>query len=643
MTASALPATARAWIALAIALAVTSAVYAPGLNGGFVYDDSAFIVGNVAVHVADSKLGSWTAAAFSFPGGAHQGRWLGMLTFAANYAAGGLDPRGYKLVNLCIHLLNGVLLFLMLRELFAWRDDQRDSEASIVDPHLAAAMIAALWMVLPINLTGVLYVAQRLEALSTTFVLLGLWLYLRARREHWRTGKGGRSMWASLVLCTGAGMLVKESAILLPLYAACTEWALGRGKTATGSWSRPTLWLYAFVLLLPAAIGTAWLLSWVFGPLAYARPFGTGARLLTEARVLVEYIVWTLAPSLDSLTLYHDDIAVSRSLFDPWTTAASIAALAALVIGALVSRVRRPLFSIGVLWFFCGHLLTATIIPLLLAFEHRNYFPSAGLLVACASLLALDQDSRRVSLRTQTLVFFAVAAFYGLTTWMRAQEWSDPARLSISEAAKRPSSPLAQYDKAATLLATVSPEGLPKAREEAMRVLDQARHLDGAGISFEQALIELSIEAGRSADPDWYEAILRKLRRSPPSLQDTRALQYLNECFAKRACKPNPAFLDEAYAAAMRAAQPSALLYYVHSQYAAYLKNDYERAASDLRQTIAMAPFDANAREALVTILLQSGKPAEARAEVDRMRRANSWGIFDNALHDVEKSMQSVK
>ena len=44
-------------------------------------------------------------------------RPLASLTFAANYLAGGMDPFGWKLVNLVIHLLNGLLVYLVTRAL----------------------------------------------------------------------------------------------------------------------------------------------------------------------------------------------------------------------------------------------------------------------------------------------------------------------------------------------------------------------------------------------------------------------------------------------------------------------------------------------------------------------------------------------
>ncbi len=354
---------------LALASAVTCLCYAAGLSGGFIYDDFSFIVENDDLHVATLHLSDWARAATSFPA-AHQGRWLTMLTFAANYyLSGDIDPFSLKLTNLAIHLVNGLLLFLSLRTLFAILTTENSARGT-ADESLSrergewiALGITAAWLLLPINLTGVLYVAQRLESLSNTFVFLGLWLYFRSRLRLAEEGRGITGMAIALVSCTGIGLLAKESAVLLPLYAACAEFALGSTRRAYPR-RGPILRLYAGLLAAPLIAGLYWLSSWIGSSSTYERSFTTTQRLLTEARVLVDYIQWCLLPLPHSLSMYHDDIGLSRSLTSPPTTLLCLLGLAALLGIALTQRRRRPLFCLGVLWFFAGHALTATIIPL---------------------------------------------------------------------------------------------------------------------------------------------------------------------------------------------------------------------------------------------------------------------------------------
>jgi hypothetical protein len=626
------------WVLLAAASGITALAYLPGLSGGFVYDDMSFIVNNAAVQVSSNDIRDWVLAAFSFPGGNHQGRWLGMLTFAANFHFGGLDPFWFKLTNLCIHLLNGCLVFLVLRGLFALR--RECASAGSLPTHfnevLASAAIATLWLVLPINLTAVLYAAQRLESLSTTFVLLGLAWYVRARLGFWRGERGATGLWLSLLLCSAVGALVKESAAMLPLYAACVELTITLGRNRDGAKSRSVYALYAVLLVVPLVAGLYWLGTWITGSETYARSFTTGQRILSETRVLVDYVQWSLIPNLDSLSLYHDDIAISRSLFDPPSTAASIAAWIALAAIALWQRNRRPLFTLGVAWFFCGHLLTATVIPLLLAFEHRNYFSSLGLLLACASLIALEGGVRAARIRWS--VFAALMTFYTFTTWMRAKEWSDPLRFALSEASKRPDSPTAQYEQAVAMVEAGTLNGRPLV-EDALVVLQDNENLPGSSILYEAALIGLNSQMKRPVDPAWWDSLFEKLKSQPPSISDAASLDHLNECFNEKTCQDDVGLLAKAYAIAMAYPSPSAYLLSAHAQFAWHLQGDSELAEREFRAAVARAPRDPQARRHLVSLLIATGRFEQARVEIEAIRKINFLGMYDKLIDGLTGSL----
>ncbi|MGH7487945.1 MAG: hypothetical protein ACREMY_20445 [bacterium] len=110
---------------LAAALAMTALVYWPGLTGGYVFDDFPNIVDNAAIHVTHSTLANWANAAWSSPSSSFR-RPLASLTFALNWFFSRGNPGPMKVTNLGIHLLNGVLLYFMLRELLrAWNLRQR--------------------------------------------------------------------------------------------------------------------------------------------------------------------------------------------------------------------------------------------------------------------------------------------------------------------------------------------------------------------------------------------------------------------------------------------------------------------------------------------------------------------------------------
>ncbi|HTN61847.1 MAG TPA: hypothetical protein VL147_09860, partial [Devosia sp.] len=112
---------------------------------------------------------------------------MASLSFAANYLATGLDPYWMKLTNLVIHLLNGLLVFLLARALLVAASKSIAAEAAPTEvasrTGVTAALIAGAWMLLPINLTAVVYVVQRMESMANLFVLLGLIGYMAGRRR----------------------------------------------------------------------------------------------------------------------------------------------------------------------------------------------------------------------------------------------------------------------------------------------------------------------------------------------------------------------------------------------------------------------------------------------------------------------------
>lgn len=80
--------------------------------------------------------------------------------------------------------------------------------------------------------------------------------------------------------------------------------------------------------------------------------------------------------------LYTDDFSISSSLFDPISTLWSLLALIALSAGAIALRKRAPTVFAGWLFFLVAHAVESSILPLEMYYEHRNYLPSFGLLLA---------------------------------------------------------------------------------------------------------------------------------------------------------------------------------------------------------------------------------------------------------------------
>lgn len=632
-------------LVLAAALVLTALVYWPGLSGGYVFDDFPNIVDNAGVHVTQSTWANWANAAWSSPSSELK-RPLATLTFAVNWYFSGSNPWPMKAVNLGIHLLNGLLLYFMLRELLhAWGVRRGAQDIEEAAAHRLALLIAAAWLLLPINLMAVLYVVQRMESLCQVFILAGLWGYLRGRRRMLTAedalGERAGFVQATLgiVLGTAIGVLSKESAALLPAYAFLVECTLLGFASAGKSCDRRMLWLYAFVLFLPAALGLTWLLPGVLSPAAWdGRSFTLGERLLTEARVLVKYLRWTIFPDPISLSLYHDEMPPSTGLFRPWTTLPAILFLAALFGFAVWLRKRRPLISLGILWFFAGQLLTATVIPLELVYEHRNYFPSIGVLLAIFPIVLGLRRIIALPIIRGALVAVLLMWCAGVT-YLRAQDWSNPLRLALAEANRHPDSARANYEAGRLLIITSDYEPGP-ALEKSKFYLQRAGSIPGSSALPEQALIMIATHEGEAEDSAVWKEMIAKLRNQPTTQEDISALMSLTQCRQKGDCHFDVGPLQQAFLAALSRPSPIARLYAAYADFASELLHDDALAIQAMQQAVEKAPSEPAYRIQLTHWLAIHAMTGEAVRQIDALRRMDSLGRLNAQIATLEQQAE---
>ncbi|MBX9607896.1 MAG: hypothetical protein K2Y51_16845, partial [Gammaproteobacteria bacterium] len=190
-------------------------VYLPGLPGDFAFDDYHAIVNNAALDLPRLDVDALLDAALSAQYTGPLSRPLAMLSFAANRTLFGPDALSFKLVNIAVHGLNAVLVYLVLARLLP-----------ALAPRAPAGLplaLAALWAAHPLNLTAVLYVVQRMTSLSATFVLLTLWLYLGARQRQCAGQAPPWVAWLAVAAAGTAAVLVKETALCLPLWFLLLE------------------------------------------------------------------------------------------------------------------------------------------------------------------------------------------------------------------------------------------------------------------------------------------------------------------------------------------------------------------------------------------------------------------------------------
>jgi hypothetical protein len=629
-----------AWWLLFAAMVVTVLVYWPSLHGGYIFDDSVYFVENIDVHVTTLHLEDWVKAALQ-QAGTNQFRALSMLSFAANYYFTGLDPFWPKLTNLLIHLVNGLLLFLLLREAFRLREMAEPRVSNTVRTDLLAAFIASAWLLLPINFTGVAYVAQRMESLANIFVFLGLLWYLRLRQQVFSGHGGGMMLFLGMLGCMALGFSAKETGAMLPLYTVCAEFAITRFRNVDGKFSRPAIWSHAILLGLPLIAGLAWLTPRLSADMSHFRTFTVAERLLTEPRVLMHYIGWSLLPDINALTFYHDDIRASRDLFDPPMTFVAILALLALLSFALWRRKSMPIFCLGVLWFFAGHALTATVIMLELVFEHRNYFASSGLLLAMASLLAMEPGLRMSPVKIAIAVaFLSTCAF---TTFLRSEEWSHPLRLAYAEAVKRPESPRAQYELARTLIIVAGKNEDSPLLKKSTEILERTAMQPDSGITSLQALIFINRRDPQKIDPRWWQAITEKLHASTPDSGDIGAVIFLFKCQERGDCPQQTPEMLSVFTSALEATGGNVNLLSAYADFALKALGDTELAERMSREAVATNPVVPTYRANLIKILMNIGKLDDAQTEIEKLSILNHAGSLNSLISGLQAQLMQAR
>ena len=722
------------WLLLAIAVIATAAMYWPGVTGGWVFDDYPNIVDNAAIHITQghSTLVAWVNSALSSPSSFLR-RPLASLTFSMNWYFGGGDPWPFKVTNIVIHLINGVLVFVMLRALLrllvlrntsprAARDPlpaeegdgssgtrlspppsigrgtEGDGSPAIDDAAATrlAVLVSAAWMLLPINLMAVLYVVQRMESLCQIFVLAGLWAYLHGRwmmltaNDARRDRRGFALAVSGIVLGTLLGLTSKETAVLLPVFAFLAEWVVlrfapnteplslrerGRGEGtdtrhvanhrqgAIAPVAEPSpapsghplpkgegkigsdrrIWtLFTVTLFVPAILGFGWLMRSALRAASWSgRDFTLVQRLLTEPRVLVDYLHWTLLPNPMVLSLYHDEIVTSTGLLTPWTTLGAMLLLAALIVIAVWLRNRRPLVSLGIGWFFAAQLLTATIIPLELVYEQRMYFASIGVLLAVGALLLELRWKIALPLLRGFIVAVALL-WFAVATNLRAQEWSNPLRLAIVEADRHPESPRAVYE-AGRLLLIASGYAPGKTLDSAWKYLRQASAIPGSSSLPDQAMIMIADHHHQGTDADYWNSMINKLRTQPTRQEDISALVSLTTCYEADICKFDVSRLQHAYEAALSRPHPIARLDGAYADFQRDILHNDNSAEIYLARAVAGDPSEAAYRIDLAALYARNGQTERALEQIDALRRMNLAGRLDGQIATLERLAEQGK
>ena len=631
------------WLFAAICL-LTIVIYVPGLSGDYMFDDMSNLLHNPQLNIESLDMESLQGAAFSSNSGKLR-RPVSMLSFTLNRYFFGIAPYSHKVVNLIIHLLTGIGLYFLSRLIMRGYRQYRHPELSDTALKWLPVVVAGLWLVHPLNLTPALYIVQRMTSLAALFTVLGLCLYMAGRIRLLDGRSGLPLILTGLILFGGLAIFSKESGALLPLYMLVLELTLFRFRDKQGKPEIPVISFFAIAVAIPAGLVLLYLASnpgFITGSYTY-RNFNLEERLLTEGRVLVFYLKSILIPSISELGLFHDDIAISHGLFDPPATFYSLLALGGMLLGALLLLGRQPLVSLGILWFFTGHLMESTIIGLELVHEHRNYLADYGIILAVA-ILAAQAPLRRLGpvIRIATPAVFLM--LYSYTTWVRATQWSDVVSQAVYEARHHPQSYRAVF-AAGRIYANLTLSGAPEFENEARELLVRAGDLSKGEILSHSALILFSYELNQPIDPDWYDELFYRLSNYPVVPATLISLRAFVKC-AEKDCGVPAETLETMFNLTMsnettrlsnkRLSETEAL----YGAFAINTQKDIIKGHRLFTQAVAHSPRDTHYWQNLINLLIAAGDLDEAQDKLELFRSANTYAGNEGIYQTLQNSIK---
>ncbi len=338
---------------------VAVAVYYTAFNGDFHYDDAASILEN-------PHLDRWRTFVGHLD---HMVRPVFYATFLIDRSLYGIQPAGYHLLNLLLHLGSGFLVFQILTRAV--------SEEARHVPYWAAL----LFLIHPMATETVTYISGRASGLMAFFYLFAFFLYIKAS-EHPDAVMLRRLYLSGAIASFLSAIGSKETAVTFPLILLLWDLLIRRLRGPSlrvAVLSRhPPFWI---VLVLAA--GWAWSHPRYFALAQFSstlRPIWVN--LLSELHATAYALLLFFTPWNQN---FDHHLPEFHSLFQ-WPLPLDLLLLFGMAVSAVISWRRHPLVAFGLGWFFI-QLLPNILIPRNDLLSERNlYLPSIGLFLAIVAL-----------------------------------------------------------------------------------------------------------------------------------------------------------------------------------------------------------------------------------------------------------------
>lgn len=308
-------------------------------------------------------------------------RFVGFFSFALNYYFNNYNVWGYHIINIIIHIINSMLIFLLSMKCLNY-SNQKTSFSDTQKLYLAM-LISLLFLTHPLMTQSVTYIVQRLASLATMFYFSSLFFYLKARES-----KSGQSVTYFILSLISAlsGIFTKEIVFTLPLIIILLEFVLISRLNL-----KKIIYNYRFIIFFILIISIVTPLLFIFNlnifnntqpQQGHNYSLSPYSYLLTQFRVIITYIRLFLFPFNQCLDY---DYPISSSFFD-LKTFFSFFFLFILFIFSLFIYKKNNIIAFGIWWFYITLSVESSFIPIPnVIFEHRCYLPAFGFFISIIS------------------------------------------------------------------------------------------------------------------------------------------------------------------------------------------------------------------------------------------------------------------
>lgn len=442
---------------------LTAWTYRGALQVPFHLDDFHSIVNNPHVQTLSNVPAYFTSSEYFSTHGSRQNMYRPVLlsTYALNYWWGELEPWGYHLVNLLIHLMTAWAVFALVHQVL------RDREAALI-----SAFIFALH---PLTSEVLIYVSARSSAAATLFYLLAVYFFLIFRENQAR--QAGRSktlvMYFLFLGSFASALMCKEIALTLPIVIALADLLILRIRTLQDFLRKSLAYLPFFLI---AVLFSLRIDLWSILIQTQYATLDRQIQVLFKAPWLFFY--------LTGLSADHP-IVEPAPLTQPAVFVPFLLLTGLFVWGIALGRSRHTRdrgLAFWIFWFFVTSLPT-TLFQLNQAFmEHRGYLPLVGViaLASAAVLWGVEQIQKRVGFSPRVilpLVIFALLFVFIPVGVQRTQAWQDEISLWSDVVDKYPDSRLGRFFLAVAYQRNGEPEKALPLHRHILQTDPDCRHV----------------------------------------------------------------------------------------------------------------------------------------------------------------------